>query len=43
VPLDDTLHGLARANGLQTLNYLITLIGEITGGALSSRLEHGLA
>jgi hypothetical protein len=43
VPLDDTLHGLARANGLQTLNYLITLIGEITGDALSSRLEHGLA
>jgi len=43
VPLDDALHGLARANGLQTMNYLITLISEINDGVLSSRLEHGLA
>ncbi len=43
VPLDASTAGLARANGLQTMNYLIRLTDEIIGGELSSRLEHGLA
>jgi hypothetical protein len=43
LPLDDTLQSLIRANGIQTLDYLIQLVQEIIDGSLSSRLEYQLA
>lgn len=42
IPLDPTAHAMIRANSLQTADYLIQLVTEITDGSLASRFEHEL-
>jgi hypothetical protein len=43
IPLDATLHGMVRANAVATLDYLTSMITEITDGGIASRLEHEMA